>query len=388
MSSNSDLTGARGGFSRQPPTHEGLQLLLQTTLDAVVVMTAAGTVADWNDRAVSTFGWTRDEVIGRPMADLIIPERYRDAHHHGLKRYLQTGKAVVLGQRIEVSGLRKNGEEFPLELSISPVASEGSVLFVGCLRDMTDVYALRQARAEVARVTQRMAMDEMAASIVHEINQPLAAISTNAQAGLRWLTRATPDIDEARAALSRVVSDGRRASGVVAGIRMMFKSEGRPTTTHDVNELIREVLTLVHGDVENQRVSVHTEFAQELPQVPANPVQLRQVLVNLVMNAVDAMSSVANRQRVLKLKTQLHQPDCLITVADSGSGIDPQHAQRIFDPFFTTKSHGMGMGLAICRSVVENHGGRLSVARNLPYGTIFQVMLPIGVAASLDAQAT
>src|SRR5690242_16405759 len=117
MSSNSDLTGARGGFSRQPPTHEGLQLLLQTTLDAVVVMTAAGTVADWNDRAVSTFGWTRDEVIGRPMADLIIPERYRDAHHHGLKRYLQTGKAVVLGQRIEVSGLRKNGEEFPLELS-------------------------------------------------------------------------------------------------------------------------------------------------------------------------------------------------------------------------------------------------------------------------------
>jgi PAS domain S-box-containing protein len=387
MSSNSDLTGARGGFSRQPPTHEGLQLLLQTTLDVVVVMTAAGTVADWNDRAVSTFGWTRDEVIGRPMADLIIPERYRDAHHHGLKRYLQTGKAVVLGQRIEVSGLRKNGEEFPLELSISPVASEGSVLFVGCLRDMTDVYALRQARAEVARVTQRMAMDEMAASIVHEINQPLAAIAANAQAGLRWLTRQSPDIEEARAALSRVVTDGRRASEVVAGIRMMFKSEGRPTTTHDVNELIREVLTMVHGDVENQRVSVLTEFAEALPQVPANPVQIRQVLVNLVMNAVDAMSSVANRQRILKLKTQLHQPDCLITVEDSGSGIDPQHAQRIFDPFFTTKSHGMGMGLAICRSVVENHGGRLSVARNLPYGTIFQVLLPVGVAASVDAPA-
>jgi PAS domain S-box-containing protein len=131
-------------------------------------MTAAGTIADWNDRAVSTFGWTRDEVVGRAMADLIIPERYRDAHHNGLKRYLQTGKAVVLGRRIEVSGLRKNGEEFPLELSISPIASAGNVLFVGCLRDMTDIYALRQARAEVARVTQRMAMDEMAASVVHE----------------------------------------------------------------------------------------------------------------------------------------------------------------------------------------------------------------------------
>ena len=155
-----------------------------------------------------------------------------------------------------------------------------------------------------------------------------------------------------------------------------------------MNELIREVLTLVHGDVENQRVSVHTEFAEELPQVPANPVQLRQVLVNLVMNAVDAMSSIADRQRVLRLKTQLHQPDCLISVEDSGSGIDPQNVQRIFDPFFTTKSHGMGMGLAICRSVVENHGGRLSVASNRPHGTIFQVMLPIGVAASLDAHVT
>ena len=166
MSSSSDLAGM--GVSRPSPSHDGLRLLLlQTTLDAVVVMTAAGTIADWNDRAVSTFGWTRDEVIGRPMADLIIPERYRDAHQSGLKRYLQTGKAVVLGRRIEVSGLRKNGEEFPLELSISPMASEGSVLFVGCLRDMTDIYALRQARAEVARVTQRMAMDEMSASIVH-----------------------------------------------------------------------------------------------------------------------------------------------------------------------------------------------------------------------------
>jgi PAS domain S-box-containing protein len=388
MSSNSDLAGAGPGVSRPPPLHDGLRLLLQTTLDAVVVMTAAGTIADWNDRAITVFGWTREEAVGRLMSDLIIPQRYREAHQHGLKRYLQTGKAVVLGRRIEVSGLRKNGEEFPLELSISPVASEGRVLFVGCLRDMTDIYALRQARAEMARVTQRMAMDEMAASIVHEINQPLAAIATNAQAGLRWLTRASPDIDEARAALSRVVADGRRANDVIAGIRMMFKSEGQPTSTHDVNELIREVLTLVRGDVENQRVSVRTELAEELPQVPANPVQLRQVMVNLVMNAVDAMSSVADRQRVLKLKTELHQPDCLITVEDSGTGIDPQHVQRIFDPFFTTKSHGMGMGLAICRSVVENHGGRLSVALNRPHGSIFQVALPIGVAASLDAPAT
>ena len=147
MSSNADSTASERGARRPPPLHEGLRLLLQTTLDAVVVMTAAGTIADWNDRAVDVFGWTREEVIGRPMADLIIPERYRDAHQNGLKRYLQTGKAVVLGRRIEVSGLRRNGEEFPLELSISPIASDGNVLFVGCLRDMTDIYALRRTAA-------------------------------------------------------------------------------------------------------------------------------------------------------------------------------------------------------------------------------------------------
>jgi PAS domain S-box-containing protein len=354
-----------------------LRLILETALDAVVVMTSDGIVADWNDRAVSIFGWLRDEAVGRTMADLIIPERYREAHKNGLQRYLRTRQGDALGRRIELSGIKKNGEEFPVELSISAIQDGERILFVGCLRDMTEHHALRLARTEVARVTQRMAMDEMTASIVHEIKQPLGAVALNANAGLRWLTRTAPNLDEARDALNRVVTDTNRANEVIDGIRSVFKKENQTKARQDVNKLIREVLTLVGSDTEAQHIAVRTQLSDGLREVPANLVQLRQVIVNLITNAIDAMSTVVDRPRVLRLKTEAHEPSyLLITVEDSGIGIDPESMNRIFDPFFTTKSHGMGMGLSICRSIVENHGGRLSVSLGPSHGSIFHVFLP------------
>jgi PAS domain S-box-containing protein len=371
---------SRGRKPTTPYSSRGeLRPILETALDAVVVMKSDGVVADWNDRAVDVFGWSRDEAVGRVMADLIIPERYREAHRKGLRRYLESGKGEVVGRRIEVSGLRKNGEEFPVELSISPIQDRGDILFIGFLRDITESHALRLARAELGRVTRRMAMGEMAASIAHEIKQPLIAISANGQAGLRWLASATPDIERASAVLKRIVNDTHRASEVIDSIRSMFKNEGQAKVLLDVNELIRDALTLVRTEVENQHVSMCTELSAELPQVPANQVQLRQVIVNLITNAVDAMSTVANRARVLRIKTEGHKPDgVLIVVEDSGVGIDPQNLDRIFDVFFTTKSQGMGMGLSICRSIIESHDGHLSVAPAQPYGSIFHVSLPTG----------
>ena len=361
------------------PRRDDLRPILETALDAVVVMKSDGIVADWNDRAAAVFGWSREEAVGRVMADLVIPERYREAHRKGLRRYLESGKGEVVGRRIEVSGLRKNGEEFLVELSISPIQDRENILFIGFLRDITELQALRLARAELGRGMRRMAMGEMAASIAHEIKQPLAAISANGNAGLRWLTRATPDIERACDVLKRIVSDTQHASEVIDGIRSMFKNEGQAKTMQDVNELIREALTLVRTEVENQHVSICTELSAELPQVPANQIQLRQVLVNLITNAVDAMSAVTNRARVLRIKTEEHKLDgVLITVEDSGVGIEPQNLDRIFDTFFTTKSQGMGMGLSICRSIVESHEGHLSVAAAQPHGSIFHVSLPTG----------
>jgi PAS domain S-box-containing protein len=361
-------------LSRQ---RDGLRLILETALDAVVIMKSDGIVADWNDRAMSVFGWSRDEAVGRIMADLIIPERYREAHRKGLRRYLESGKGEVIGRRIEVSGLRKNGEEFPVELSISPIQDGGSILFIGCLRDITEHNALRLARLELARVMRRMAMGETVASIAHEITQPLAAITANGNAALRWLEHTTPNLDEARAALKGIVADSHRTGEVINSIRSLFKMDVQAKARQDVNELIREVLVLVRGEVENHRVSVRTELFDGLPQIPANQVLLRQVIVNLIMNAVDAMSTVVNRPRVLGVRTGLHESNyLLISVEDSGIGIDPRNINRIFEPFFTTKSHGMGVGLSICRSIIENHGGNLSVSPAQPQGSVFRVILP------------
>jgi PAS domain S-box-containing protein len=373
---------SRGRKATTPYTsRDELRPILETALDAVIVMKSDGVIADWNDRAAGVFGWSRDEAVGRIMADLIIPERYREAHRKGLRRYMESGKGEVIGRRIEVSGLRKNGEEFPVELSISPIQERDENLFIGFLRDITESHALRLSRAELGRVTRRMAMGEMAASIAHEIKQPLAAIAANGNAGLRWLTKAAPDIESAHGVLKRIVSDTQRASKIIDSIRSMFKNEGQAKTMQDVNELIREALTLVRTEVENQRVSICTELLAELPQVPANQVQLRQVMVNLIMNAIDAMSAVTNRERVLRIKTQEHKLDgVLITVEDTGIGIDPQNLDRIFDTFFTTKSQGMGMGLSICRSIIENHDGHLSVAPAQPHGSIFHVSLPTGTS--------
>jgi signal transduction histidine kinase len=217
--------------------------------------------------------------------------------------------------------------------------------------------ALRKSRIELERVMQMTAMGEMAASIAHEVNQPLGAIVSNGNAGLRWLALASPDLEEARAALKRIVADGHRASEVIAGIRAMFKKGGQLTGPQDMSELVREVLALVRGEVAGQGISVRTELSSELPQVSVSRIQLQQVIANLVMNAVDAMSTVVNRARVLKVKTEVNEAKVLlITVEDSG------------------------VGLSICRSIIEIHGGRLTVSAAKPHGAVFQVSLPTSAA--------
>jgi signal transduction histidine kinase len=252
---------------------------------------------------------------------------------------------------------------------------------IGTIEDITQRKltedALRAARAELAQSTQMTAMSGMAASIAHEIKQPLAAIVASGNAGLRWLARAKPDLDEVRAALKRIVYDGHRAGEVVDGIRSMLKKDGQTETPEDVNELVREVLVLLHDELQSRQVSTRIELAERLPKVSANRVQLQQVLVNLIVNAAEAMSTVANRARILQVKSEMNGSNYLIiTVEDSGPGIDPKNIDRIFDAFFTTKSHGMGMGLSICRSIIERHGGRMSVSHGQPCGSIFQVSLP------------
>lgn len=237
---------------------------------------------------------------------------------------------------------------------------------------------LHALQAEVAQVARLTTMGELAASIAHEIRQPLAAVVNNANAGLRWLNNQPPNLKQVRAALKRIVRDSERGGDVIGSIQGMLKKGEEERARLDINDLIREVMRLVQGELKNRGVSSRAELADDLPRVLADRIQLRQVILNLIMNAIEAMVSVSDRARVLRVRSENHGDDgVLVAVEDSGSGIAPEDKERIFETFFTTKSEGMGMGLSICRSIVESHGGRISASRANPRGSVFQFFLPI-----------
>src|SRR5262245_25601930 len=233
-------------------------------------------------------------------------------------------------------------------------------------------------RAELARVARLTTIGELAASIAHEISQPLTAMVTYGNLCQRWLAETPPNLDKTRTALQRIASDGQRASGVIATIRAMFKKETQEWTPVDVDDLLREALALVNGELRNQKIEVQTKLASGLPPVLGDRVQLQQVILNLLTNAVDAMRPVTDHPRLLRVESRAHDPVAiLITVEDSGTGINPEDIDRIFDPFFTTKSNGMGLGLSICRKFIAAHGGRLWASPAAPHGSVFHLVLPI-----------
>ena len=236
---------------------------------------------------------------------------------------------------------------------------------------------LQKSQAELAHVTRVMTLGELMASLAHEVNQPLAAVLTNAQACLRWLALDAPRPDEARAAVERIVRDSNRASEVIQRIRALVKKSEPQMVTLDINDVIREAISLEQREMLNQRVSLRTELASALPPVLGDRVQLQQVVINLVMNALEAMAPVTDRPRDMLIRSQRDDSnEVLVAVRDSGTGIDSENSERVFNAFFTTKPTGMGMGLSISRSIIAAHGGRLWVSPNAEHGATFQFTLP------------
>jgi signal transduction histidine kinase len=254
----------------------------------------------------------------------------------------------------------------------------GSLVLFVLLYEITTLYA-RLLRAVLAQRRERearlMTGDAVAATIAHEVKQPLSGMITHADAGLRWLDRSMPDLDEAKVAFRQIVADGHRAAAVIGSIRAIFKKDARNRTSLDINELIGEALALTRGDLQRHRIMVQAEPNAQLPQVSGDRIQLQQVLLNLITNAIDSMA-VKDGARVLGVRSDLHDGGgVIISVADTGTGICSQELEQIFNPLFTTKTGGMGMGLSICRSIIEAHDGRLWVAPNKPEGAVFRFML-------------
>ena len=234
------------------------------------------------------------------------------------------------------------------------------------------------SQTEIARVSRLTTMGAMVASIAHEIRQPLAAVVANSHAGTRWLTRDEPNLGEVRAALESIGENGHRANEVITSISAMFKKNPERRMPVDMNEVVNNVLNLSRGELRSRKITLHTKLAPDLPRVSADSVQLTEVLLNLVMNAVEAMSTTAEKLRVLAIASRLEAEGVTITVEDSGAGIDAKSAEQIFEAFFTTKSTGMGMGLAICRSIIAAHDGRLWASPGNSCGAIFHIVLPVG----------
>ncbi len=267
-------------------------------------------------------------------------------------------------------------------VGLPDITESGDLEFVGTVMDITERRradeALRSAQAELARVARLTTMGELTASIAHEVNQPLSGVVSNAEACLRWLDREIPDLEAVRRSVEWVVDDGNRAGEVIRRVRALAKKTDIEKVPLDVNDVIREVMALVRRELINHRVSLRMDLALALPMILADRVQLQQVIINLVMNGIEAMQSVTDRPRELVIRSdQDETQQVLVSVTDCGVGISAENADRLFNAFFTTKASGMGMGLSICRSIMEALGGRLWATANIPHGATFHLTLPL-----------
>ncbi|MFZ2507817.1 MAG: PAS domain S-box protein [Steroidobacteraceae bacterium] len=365
-------------------SHE-LQALLDVATDAVVIIDHHGIIQSFNAAAERMFGYPAAEALGSNVS-LLMPEPHRTAHDSYIARYLASGEPRILGTGREVDARRKDGSVFPVALAVGRIRNSDPARFVGFMHDLT---IRRRAADEQQHMRQRMArvshlatLGEMAGAIAHEINQPLAAIANYARACERLLQAPDPSLAEVQDALRQISGQALRAAEIIRRVRHLVRAREPRRDVADINALVREVSALVRAEAQPQGARVALELADGLPPLAVDGIQIQQVLLNLIHNAVEALASSAGAGPQVIVRTELASAgEIAISVIDSGPGVDPALADRIFDPFCTTKEHGTGLGLAISKSIVEAHHGRLGYRANEPTGACFTIRLPVAPAA-------
>jgi PAS domain S-box-containing protein len=341
------------------------------------------TVIDVNQQACASLGYSREELIG--MHPRQFDAGLDRASLARMTERIGTGESVTF----ETLHRRKDGSVLPVEVRVRQFQHGKRRLHASLVRDITERkrteaelrekdHELQIARTELARVSRLTTLGELTTSIAHEVSQPLGAMMASAAAGARWLAAEPPDMAEARAALDNIAADGKRAREVIARIRALTKRQVPRTEELDINQKILQVLALTEHELRSHGIVLRTRLDSTLPRVAGDRVQLQQVLLNLIMNAVEAMSAVHDRTRQLTIVSGHDGASAvLVEVLDSGIGLDPARADRLFEPFYTTKAEGIGIGLSISRSIVEAHGGRLWASANEPHGAVFRFSLPV-----------
>ena len=378
-----DITKLRQAEQELRASEARFRTFVDHAMDGFFLLDQQLNVVDVNRQACESLGYNREELVGMHPRDfdagLDEPAIARLAERAGA------------GQRVtfETRHRRKDGTVFPVEIRTGTFKQAGQLLYLALVRDISERKlaeetlrekdnALQMARTELARVSRLTTLGELTTSVVHEVSQPLGAMIASAAAGARWLAADPPEIAEARSALDNIAADGKRAREVIARIRALAKRQAPRLELLDINRKILEVLALTEHELRSHDIVLQAQLGEALRRVAGDRVQLQQVLLNLILNAIEAMSGVHDRPRQLTIVSREDAPNAVVVeVRDSGMGLDPEGAERVFEAFYTTKAEGIGIGLSISRSIIEAHGGRLWASSNEPRGAVFGFSLPV-----------
>ncbi len=352
---------------------------LEAAPDGVLLVRQDGTIVFASEQAGRIFGYDPEDLIGLHVEEL-VPAPFRRAHGPQRQEFLQSGTSREIGVRQNLFGVRKDGTEFPVEIGLSPLETPEGLLVYCSVRDVTERQRLaaetRRLQIELVHADRVTRTGTLTASLAHELNQPLAAILSNAQAALRFLARENPDLGEIRDILTDIVRDDKRAGAVISGLRNMLRRQEPERVRVELAGTLREVLGLLHSELLTHQVEVTTDFDAGCT-VLADKAQLQQVVLNLVMNAIQAMQEQPAEERRLALSvSHTGEGEVWVAVRDAGVGIAEENFATVFDPFWTTKGQGMGLGLAVCRAILESHGGAIWVEANQDRGVTFLFRLP------------
>lgn len=363
--------------------------LMDAAVDAIVIIDQQGLIQCFNRGAEKLFGYAEAEVRGQNVA-LLMPEPHRNRHDGYLARYAQTGVAAIIGRGREETGLRRDGTDFPMLLSVGAIDQAGLQGYVGIIHDLT---GMRQAQEQVRNLEEQLLhadrlviLGELTAGIAHEINQPLTAIAAYADAGRKLIGRAGSAPGATAAAVpnqdmhtiyERIGGQARRAAEVVQRLRGLVRSGQASKARHDINEIIKNILLLFEFEVKRSGINL-LFFPLELPEILyVDDIQVQQILVNLVKNSIDAIAEAGNADGHVEIRVRKAGPEILVSVTDNGPGVPEEHRAQLFESFFTTKPKGVGLGLSICKTIAAAHGGTLRYEQPGEGGSRFTLSLPL-----------